>query len=172
MDETFKAATLLLIGWALGIVSTFLNDWLQAQREQRKAQAEREKEIRKRLVGDRIQTSEVMGYIEGVRKRGEKPDLSRANLSSVDLRYQNLQGVKLYRANLDGADLNGVNLQGADLSKASLRDAKLYGAKLQNAQMLGAKLAEARMKEADLSGANLEVADLSQAYLSGRSAGD
>ena len=60
MDETIKAIVLLATGWALGIISTILNDWLQNKREHRKAQVEREKEIRERLVGNLIQTSEVM----------------------------------------------------------------------------------------------------------------
>ena len=150
MDETVRAAVLLVIGWGLGIFSTLLSTWLQARQEQRKAQTERENEIRKRLVGDLIQTSEVMTYINAARKRGEQPDLSRAQLASVDLRYQNLQGVKLYRANFDGADLNGANLQEADLSKASFKDTKLYGAKLQKANLIRARLREARMKQANL----------------------
>ena len=64
MDETLKTVIVLLIGWALGIVSTFFNSWLQTKRERERMQVEREEEIRKRLVGDQIQISEVMIYIK------------------------------------------------------------------------------------------------------------
>ena len=120
MEETIKAIVLLIAGWALGIVSTVLNDWLQTKRERRKTEIEREKEIRNRLVGNNLQTSEVMLYIKTERDRKHKddpPDLSRADLSYVDLRKKNLEGVKLYRANLDHADLNRTIFTKADLIK-------------------------------------------------------
>jgi uncharacterized protein YjbI with pentapeptide repeats len=130
MDETYRAIILILVGWGVGIISTLINDALQSRREKLKNRLEREKEIRLRLVGDLIQTSEVMSFIESARRRKEQPDLSRANLKAVDLRDQNLQGIKLYRATLDEADLDGSLLNGSDLSKASLVKTKLYGAKM------------------------------------------
>lgn len=60
-------------------------------------------------------------------------DLSKANLSNLDM-Y--------------GADLAGVNLTGADLSNASFLDANLTGADLTNANVKGANFAGAKLSNA------------------------
>ena len=78
-------------------------------------------------------------WIEGDPK-GERADLSGANL---------------WRANLRGADLRGADLSGADLSGANLWRADLRGADLSGADLSGADLSGANLWRADLSGANL-----------------
>src|SRR5271166_1660012 len=104
-------------------------------------------------------------------------DLTRANLSKVDLRGASGGGVVLTEANLNGADLNnadlsgtfliGANLSGADVSWASLGKANLVRANLSTANLSGADLREASLSAADLSGADLSWASLGGAYLSG-----
>src|SRR5258708_28513075 len=96
-----------------------------------------------------------------------QPDLYEADLSRADL-----SGVNLYRADLREADFFGANLSGADLFEANLTQAFLSIARLKGADLGGANLYEARLKGADLSGAdlsgaNLFGADLSYANLTG-----
>ena len=76
------------------------------------------------------------------------PKGERANLSEADLRGADLMG-----ANLMGADLRGANLWEANLSGADLR-----GANLSEADLSGADLWRANLSEADLRGANLRGA--------------
>lgn len=159
MSEVLLAAS---IGGAfafLGVlVGIFANTWIENQ----KAKRERLREIRLRLVDERIQTSEVMDFIRSQRKRKwpyiwkqTRPDLSRANLAEVDLRHQDLQGVIFFRANLNKSDLDGADLTNADLRKANLSEASLTEA----------KLCKADLRESDLSGASLDWADLQEANL-------
>ena len=72
--------------------------------------------------------------------KGEKADLSEANL----------YGAYLYKADLIGADLRGANLYGAYLYKAYLRGADLRWADLRGAYLRGADLSEADLSEANL----------------------
>ena len=81
--------------------------------------------------------------------KGERADLSGADLSGADLSRANLSGADLSGANLSRADLSGANLSRADLSVADLS---------------GAYLSRANLSRADLSGADLSRADLSGAY--------
>ncbi len=96
-----------------------------------------------------------------------KPNLSRANLESVDLRGANLYRADLSGANLWGADLFVANLRGADLRRADLRGADLFRVYLSGADLRGANLLETRLLEADLRGANLRGAYLRWAYMVG-----
>ena len=68
-------------------------------------------------------------WIEGDPK-GERADLSGANLSGADL----------WRADLSGADLRGADLSGADLWRADLSGANLWRADLRGADLSGANL--------------------------------
>ncbi|MDX7499936.1 pentapeptide repeat-containing protein [Raoultella ornithinolytica] len=79
-------------------------------------------------------------WVESFRQRGD-----RANLSGANLRY----------ANLSGADLSGADLLDANLSGADLLDADLSGANLSGANLRGANLRYANLSGANLSGANL-----------------
>jgi len=93
---------------------------------------------------------------------------NRANLSGADLSGANLSGADLSGANLYGANLSGAILSGANLYGANLSGAILYGANLSGAILYGANLSEADLSGADLSGANLSGANLSGAILSKR----
>jgi hypothetical protein len=105
-------------------------------------------------------------------KKGQRADLSeadliRANLSEADLIRADLRGANLRGADLSGANLNEANLRGANLSGADLRGTNLRGADLRGANLRGADLSEANLRGADLSEVNLSEADLSGANLSG-----
>lgn len=154
------------LGALTGIIA---NTWLDARRAQR----ERLREVRLRLVGDRVQTSEVLDFIRTGRQRQwprfwiySNADLSRAQLQEIDLRRQDLRGVKLFRANLSQIDLDLANLSGADLSKADLNGADLSLANLRGARLGRANLAYAELFKANLSNTKLRNADLSHADLS------
>ena len=93
--------------------------------------------------------------------KGERADLSgadlrEANLYGADLREANLTGANLTGANLYEADLRGADLRGADLSGADLREANLYEADLYRANLTGANLYEAYIREANLREANID----------------
>ena len=78
--------------------------------------------------------------------KGEKADLSGANLSGAGLR----------EADLCEADLREAYLRWADLSRADLRWADLRGADLREADLRRADLRGANLSWADLRGANLD----------------
>lgn len=168
-------ATFGFLGAMMGIVA---NAWLDSRRARR----ERLREVRLRLVGDRVQTSEVLDYIRSSRQRlwprfwqHQQPDLSRARMEEIDLRGQDLRGLKLFRsdlshcdldlANLRGADLSKADMSGADLSLADLCSAKLGRANLSYAELFKANLTKAKLRHADLSHADLSQADLTGADL-------
>jgi uncharacterized protein YjbI with pentapeptide repeats len=114
-------------------------------------------------------------WIETDRKKGERLDLSGANLRDAklcdsNLKFANLSGADLSDTNLRRADLSGANLSGANLFGADLADANLRGANLSNANLTDANLSyadlhNADLYRADLSGANLSYADLHNADL-------
>jgi hypothetical protein len=138
MSETLMG---VIIGGPFGFLGALTgilaNIWLDGRRAHR----ERLLNIRLRLVGEKIQTSEVMDYIHAARRRKwprlwvmEGADLSYANLQQIDLRFQDLHQVKLFRANLTAADLDIANLSGSDISKAQLNRADLSKANLSGAK--------------------------------------
>ena len=108
---------------------------------------------------------------------GERADLSKANLSGVNLFKVNLSGVNLVGANLVGANLAKANLVGAILTEANLCGAILAGAdlygvnltgvNLSNASLNGANLCGAILTDANLYGANLANTNLAGADLTG-----
>jgi uncharacterized protein YjbI with pentapeptide repeats len=176
MSETLMG---VIIGGTFGFLGAltgiFANIWLDSRRAHR----ERLLNIRLRLVGEQIQTSEVMDYIHSARRRlwprfwvFQGADLSYANLQQIDLRFQDLHQVKLFRANLSAADLDVSNLSGSDISKAQmnradLSNANLSGAKLNRTDLSQADLVRANLRGVRLSNAILTHADLSQADLTG-----
>lgn len=85
------------------------------------------------------------------------PDLSCADLHSIDLSW----------ANLARTNLCGANLSGANLTRADLRDGKLVAANLTNADLSFADLGAAQLQHADLSGSNLYLATLNNTDLYG-----
>jgi hypothetical protein len=96
--------------------------------------------------------------------KGERANLSRANLIGANLIDANLSG-----ANLSGANLIDANLSGANLSRANLIGANLGGANLIGANLGGANLSCADLIDANLSRcrANLSYANLGRANLIG-----
>jgi uncharacterized protein YjbI with pentapeptide repeats len=159
-----------IFGFLGALVSILTNTWLDFRRAQR----ERNREVRLRLVGERIQTTEVIDFIrEHTRRKWPRfwewtrADLSRARLTEIDLRGENLLQVEFFRADLSYADLDYANLTACDLSKANLAYADLTGARLRRARLGYANLRNATLNHADLSGAKLANADLGNANLSG-----
>jgi uncharacterized protein YjbI with pentapeptide repeats len=102
-------------------------------------------------------------------------NLNRANLTNADLTYSQLTGAeltgaKLTRADLAFADLTraalvGANLTHAHLANANLNKSNLFGADLPRADLSGANLTGANLTRADLTRANLTGADLTGAHL-------
>jgi uncharacterized protein YjbI with pentapeptide repeats len=105
--------------------------------------------------------------IKNARERGEKPNLSYADLCGADLRDADLSGANLSYADLGGANLSYADLCGANLCGADLRDADLSGANLRGANLSYADLGGANLSYANLCGANLSYANLSYADLGG-----
>lgn len=94
------------------------------------------------------------------------PDLTKVNLSGLDL-----SGLDFKRANLTGSWLAGVRLVGANLFTSDLTDAVLPDADLSRANLDGTVLRRTNLQRANLEGASLfatilEGADLSGANLS------
>lgn len=100
-------------------------------------------------------------------------DLSRTDLSCLNLMNADLSGADLSRANLTGAKLINCDLTSANLSGANLRDAKLTNAvldittKLVGADFSGVDLCGRDMSWSDLSGTDLSCAKLSNVNLTG-----
>ncbi len=97
-------------------------------------------------------------------------NLSRADLSFLDLRGINLESANLSHAILAGSDLSGANLTQAclrcsNLSDANLTDAILVNANLSKANLFQARLVGAQLKFADLSGSKLNGIDCTAAVL-------
>ncbi len=168
----------VIIGGTFGFLGAITGIIANTYLDHKRARRERLREVRLRLVGDQIQTSEVLDYLRTARRRQwprfwliEHADLSRANLREVDLRGVNMSFVKLFRANLAGSDLDYTNLSHCDLSKAEmiradLSNANLLGARLGRVNLSYADLFKANLANAFLSNADLSHADLSQANLS------
>jgi uncharacterized protein YjbI with pentapeptide repeats len=166
-----------LLGALIAAIAAFLGvlagGFLETWRENRKIDLEHRKDIRNRMVGANIQTSEVLEYINSMRnkhwpmfwKKSVEVDLGRSNLAGVDLRRQDLRKVKLFRVDFTDADLDYANFEGCDLGRAILVKAKLTHANLKNASLVEADLEEAYLQEANLEGANLENANLRKANL-------
>jgi uncharacterized protein YjbI with pentapeptide repeats len=93
-----------------------------------------------------------------------RPDLSRAQLESIQLRWRRADEPGV---NLSSADLRIANLGGANLGWANLRGAQLNGAVLSNVDLSGADAREAILSKTDMSGASLRFANFREANLSG-----
>jgi hypothetical protein len=99
-----------------------------------------------------------------------KPDLSKADLTDLDLIGVNLNKANLYSARLNKsrlntADLHDANLFHAILNGADLSDANLSEAVLNGAYLSKTNLTRANMPKTDLRGALLSTANLSKANL-------
>ena len=98
--------------------------------------------------------------------KGERANLSFADLRSADLSSADLSSANLRSADLSFADLSFADLSSADLSSADLSFADLSFADLSSADLRSADLSSADLSSADLSSADLSFADLSFADLS------
>jgi hypothetical protein len=102
------------------------------------------------MARKKLSREEVEEIVREAREKGERPDLSTANLSGTDL-----SEAELTRANLSAANLSTANLSGADLSMTYLNRADLSMAYLN-----GAKLGMAYLNGADLGGADFSRASI------------
>jgi hypothetical protein len=82
-----------------------------------------------------------------------RPDLSRANLSSANLRKADLSRAELQETNLFDAHLSEANLSEVYLNRANLSEADLSGAYLNGADLSSANLRLTTLHGADLRGA-------------------
>lgn len=88
-------------------------------------------------------------------------DLSKSDLSHLNLRFADLSSAWLRQTLLGDVNLSGANLSGANLSEAHLIKANLSAADL-----AGANLSKANFTWADLRGANLIGSKFSEAVVS------
>lgn len=93
-------------------------------------------------------------------KDGVRANLSKTNLSGVNLIEADLSGALLIETNLSGADLGGADLSGADLRGANLSRADLSWANLRGADLSEANLINAKLDGAILYFANLEEVNM------------
>ncbi len=170
MSETLQG---VVIGAAFGFLGAMLGALATIRAQKIAAEHERLEQIRRRIVGPGIQTSEVMEIIRVGRRREwpafwrrTPPDLSKAQLPRVDLRFQDLRDVKFYSATLPGADFYKANLKGADLTCAKLPGARLTGSCLENTKLSEADLSSAKLARTLLAHSNLYRAKLASANLS------
>jgi hypothetical protein len=96
-----------------------------------------------------------------------RPNLTDADLSSLDL-----HNAELFEANLHGANLAGANLRRANFAKSDLNDAFLKGADLRAAFLVGTSLRVADLTETDMQAAQLQSAELFETRLVGSNFSD
>jgi len=144
--------SLLIIGWALGLLSSLATSillyWLEGKREIRNEIArQRHEDIR---LARNWSASGKSLSLKGF-------DLSGANLSSIDL-----SGADLEDANLSYTQLWNTNLTDAKLIRANFRGATIQGAKFIRANMHSALFTDARIKKSDFSEALLRRTNFSK----------
>lgn len=91
-----------------------------------------------------------------------RPVCQGCNLSRADLSSKNLRGARLRQTDLTEADLSGSNLVSAYFTCAVLE-----GADLRNANLQWANLVDADLRGTDLRGADLSKTDLTGAQFAG-----
>ncbi len=125
------------------------------------------------MTKQKLTREQVEQIIKEARAKGERLDLSWANLeetdlSGVDLSWADLSGANLFLADLSEANLKGADLSGANASGAFLNNANLRGANLTNKINYSSKnIIPTHLISANIGAADLSKADLSGAYLSG-----
>jgi uncharacterized protein YjbI with pentapeptide repeats len=106
-------------------------------------------------------------WLESDGEKGERADLSAADLAGAALGRALLPSADLAQADLSRAVLDQADLREADFFQADLTAASLRGANLRDTDFDHAHLAGARLDGADLTGACLDEADLAGAVLDG-----
>jgi uncharacterized protein YjbI with pentapeptide repeats len=136
---------LIIIGWGLGVVSSFglglFLFWLEGKRELRTMRREQRRED-----------------IRATRNWA-------ANGKKESLRGFDLSGANLSGKDLAGADLEDANFEGAQMWGTDLRKANLVRAKFHNAKLIGVNLHQANLHLAEFTGATLGEVDFSSAKL-------
>lgn len=99
-------------------------------------------------LGRYLGTACHRGYFTAHSMAGQKFD--GEDLTKVDLSYMNLQG-----ASFKGCNLTYANFQGADLREVDFRDAVLYRTRLRDCNLQGAFLEMVDLTTADLVRAKL-----------------
>lgn len=162
----------VIIGGIFGFVGALLGNFLTIWVEGRKERRESLHAIRLRLVGDRVQTSEIMRFIESERQRKWPlfwkkgiADLSQVTLEGAVFRDRDLQNVRLYRANLRGVSFYRVNLQTCKLTSADLSEANFHEVNARGNNWFRANCAAAQLYKTDLSGSEMYEVNFSQAQL-------
>lgn len=118
------------------------------------------------LTGADLRSLDLRGAQLGRADFGDVQILE-ANLHDADLSHANLVGAYMRRSNLGGANLQGADLRDADLIGANLARANLEGATLDRCHLTGAHLIEANLNRASLQGTFLSDAILARAKLTG-----
>lgn len=148
----------LVIGWALGLVSSLVTAlllfWLEGKRSIRNEQrVPRREDIR---AAQNWKPGENAVSLRGFDLRGA--NLSGRNLSGANLEDANLEGVSLW-----GGRFIGSNLIRASFRKAQIRGTDFTGANLHLADFTGAVIREANFSQAKLRRTKLgrakEIAD-------------
>src|SRR5438552_4619670 len=86
-------------------------------------------------------------YLETEYHQGHRANFASADLSRQDLSGLNLRGIKMDRAVLRGADFTGAHLQRANLIGAVSQEARFDGADLSGARLSGANLVSASLDD-------------------------
>jgi uncharacterized protein YjbI with pentapeptide repeats len=92
-------------------------------------------------------------------------DLAGADLSKANLTYADLRRCNLANAFLTKVNASGIDLTGANLVDTNLDGADLRGARLGGAHLVGASLVGADLRASDMRGANLKFTNLAGAHL-------
>ncbi len=116
--------------------------------------------IKTRALQTTLQTNNATQYIDICGAILKNVDLSKMNLTYLDLRNAQLQ-----KANFSDSDLSNGLFQGANLLDANLNNAYLPRTNFTGAMLSNAILNHANISHADLSNARLERASLKNAAL-------
>lgn len=182
ISETIQGAIIALIGVGLGlIVNLFI--------ENRKTKIEHKKDVRQRLIGNRILPSEVMEFVKEQRsirpfKRLERDYIrfkwlfsgkwktsgwesfpTRLRTTSPDLSYANLSGIKLQRQNLNYVTFLHSDVNEADLRECNLEDVDFRYTKLKGTLLGGSSMARSYIAYTDLSEADIVEVSFRSAML-------
>jgi uncharacterized protein YjbI with pentapeptide repeats len=97
--------------------------------------------------------------------RGLQADLTRGNLSGINLKRADLESALLAEVNPFGSNLSDACLEKANLTRSILVGSNLERANLLRANMEGCKLTGSNLRGANLTGVNLENSDLDSAIM-------
>jgi len=102
----------------------------------------------------------IKGKLAGPGADFSNMDLTRENLSNLDLTGANFSGAKFFRAFLTRSILRGANFSGADISTSNI-----YRSNFTDADLTNANLSNVNAEEAIFTGARLSGAKFLFAYM-------